>query len=148
MKTRMVVSALVIVMSVCSLAHAFDCGRGVGPGNKVSRNELLSQLPAEKEMLFHQTMRGVRGKVSKIRIQIKELRAALKEIITADRFEEELFREKIKALQTLHSKMHATMMESVVSVAKQFTADERKILVELISPKTFHGPHSPGYGHQ
>jgi hypothetical protein len=136
MKTRMVVSGLVIVMSVYSLAHAFDCDQGLGPGNKVSRRELLSQLPAEKEILFHQTMRGVREKGSKIRTQIKELRAELKEIITAARFKEDLFREKEKALETLHSEMHAIMVESVVSLAKRFTADEREILVELISPAT------------
>ena len=92
-------------------------------------------------------MRGVRKKGSEIRIQIKELRAELKEIITADQFEEELFREKVKALETLRSEMHATMVESVVSVAKQFTANEREILVELIPPRAGHGPHSPGHGH-
>lgn len=147
MKTRMIVSGLVIVMSVYSFAYAFDCDEDLGPGNKVSRHELLSQLPAEKEMLFHQTMRGVREKGSEIHTQIKELSAELKEIITADQFEEDLFREKEKALETLHSEMHATMVESVVSVANQFTADERKILAELLPPKQGHGPHSPRRGH-
>ena len=56
----MAVSGLVILLCVCTMAYAFDGGRGLGSGNKVSRQELLSQLPAEKEMLFHQTMREAR----------------------------------------------------------------------------------------
>lgn len=145
MKTRMAVLGLIIVMSVCSLAYAFNGGRGRGPGNKASLYGLLVQLPAEKEVLFHQTMREAREKGSEIRTQIKALREEIKEILTAeDQFDEDLFRAKTRSLEALQMKRHATMEEAVVMLAKQFTADERKILVQLLPGKLGHGRHSPG----
>jgi len=144
MKTRMTVLGLIIVMSVCSLAYAFDGGRGRGPGNKASLYGLLVQLPAEKEMLFHQTMRESRENGSEIRTQIKALREDIKGILTADQFDEDLFRAKTRSLEALQMKRHATMEEAIVMLAKQFTADERKILVQLLPGKLGHGRHSPG----
>jgi uncharacterized membrane protein len=144
MKTKMAVLALIIVMSVCSLAYAFDGGRGRGPAKKGFQYELLAQLPAEKEMLFHQTMRDVRENGSELRSQIKALREDIREIMTADQFDEKLFREKTSQLEALQMKKHATMEEATVILAKQFTADERKILVRLLPGKTGYGRHARG----
>jgi uncharacterized membrane protein len=135
MKKRMAVSTLIIVMSMCTVAYASDGKNRWGADDRSSRQELLSQLPADKEMLFHQTMREARQKASAIRTQMKTLRAEIKDILTADQFNEGLFREKTNTLETLRSKMRATMEEAVVTLAKQFTADERKILAELLPPK-------------
>lgn len=144
MKTRMTVLGLIIVMSVCSLAYAFDGGRGRGPGDKASLYGMLVQLPSEKEMLFHQTMREARAKGFEIRTQIKALREDIKEILTADQFDEDLFRAETRSLEALQMKRHATMEEAIVMLAKQFTADERKILVQLLPGKLGHGRHAPG----
>ena len=103
MKTKMAVFGLIVVMSVCSLAYAFDADRRRGPGKKAFRYELLGQLPAEKEMLFHQTMREERENSSALRNQIKALREDIQEIITADRFDEKLFREKTCPYQKLRT---------------------------------------------
>lgn len=135
MKRTMAVSALIIVISMWSVAHASDVTGRRRCGDRSSRQELLAQLPADKEMLFHQTMREAREKASEIRAQIKALREEIKGILTADRFEEALFREKTNSLEMLRGKMRATMEEAVVKLAKQFTADERKILAELLPPK-------------
>jgi uncharacterized membrane protein len=144
MKTRMSVLGLIIVMSVCSLAYAFDGGRGRGRGNKASLYGLLVQLPAEKEMLFHQTMREAREKGWEIRAQIKALREDIKEILTADQFDEDLFRANTRSLEALQMKRHETMEAAIVMLAKQFTADERKILVQLLPGKLDHSRHSSG----
>ena len=135
MKKRMAVSTLIIVMSMCTVAYASDGKNRWRADDRSSRQELLSQLPADKEMLFHQTMREARQKASAIRTQMKTLRAEIKDILTADQFNEGLFREKTNTLETLRSKMRATMEEAVVTIAKQFSADERKILAELLPPK-------------
>ena len=148
MKRSMAVSALIIVISMWSVAYASDATRRRGPSDRGSRHELLAQLPADKEILFHKTMREAREKASEIRSQIKELREDVKVILTADQFDEDLFRKRTSSLETLHSKMHATMEEAVVILAKQFTADERKILVQLLPRKLGHGRRSPERRHQ
>lgn len=144
MKTKMAVFGLIIVMSVCSLAYAFNGDRRRGPGKKAFRYELLGQLPAEKEMLYHKTMREVRENGSDLRSQIKALREDIREIMTADQFDEKHFREKTSQLEALQMKKHATMQEAIVILAKQFTADERKVLVQLLPGKTGHGGHTRG----
>lgn len=148
MKRTMAVSALIIVISMWSVAYASEgTGRG-GFRGRCSPQDLLAQLPADKEMLFHQTMREAREKASEIRAQIKALREEIKGILTADRFEEDLFREKTNSLEMLRGKMRATMEEAVVKLAKQFTADERKILAELLPPKPGRHRHLRERRHQ
>jgi uncharacterized membrane protein len=137
MKRTMAVSALVMVMSLCTLANAADETRRRGARDRAPRQELLSQLPTDKEMLFHQAMREAREKGAAIREQIRTLREEIKDILVADQFDEALFRGKKKSLEALVSQMHANREEAVVSLAKQFTADERKILAELL-------PFKPG----
>lgn len=137
MKRTMAVSALVMVMSLCTLAQAADETRRRGARDRASRQELLSQLPTDKEMLFHQTMREARAKGAAIREQIRTLREEIKNILVADQFDEALFRGKKKSLEALLSQMHANREEAIVTLAKQFTADERKILAELL-------PFKPG----
>jgi uncharacterized membrane protein len=137
MKRRMAVLALIIVMSMCTLAHAADETRRRGARDRASRQELLSQLPADKEMLFHQTMREAREKGAAIREQIRTLRDEIKNILVADQFDEALFRGKKKSLEALLSQMRANREEAIVTLAKQFTADERKILAEFL-------PFKPG----
>ena len=133
----MAVSALIIVMSICTVAYASDRTKRRGSCDRSSRQELLSQLPADKEMLFHQTMREARAKGAAIRKQIRTLREEIKNILVADQFDEALFRGKKKSLEALLSQTHANREEAIVTLAKQFTADERKILAELI-------PFKPG----
>lgn len=148
MKTRLTLSALIILVSVCSLAYAFDGSRGRGPGYRALKSELLAKLPAEKEMLFHQTMREAREKGAALRSQIKALRQDIREILTADTFDEDLFRKKTSSLEALQMKRHATIQEAIVTLAKQFTADERKILVQLFPGKMGPGRHARGPRYQ
>jgi len=129
MKTKVAALVLITVMSVCSLVYAFDGGRGQRACNKAQRFELLAQLPEEKEALFHQTMREAREKGYELREQMKVLREEIKDIIIADRFDEDLF---------------ATMEEAIVILARQFTADERTILVQLLPGKKNKGRYAPG----
>jgi uncharacterized membrane protein len=98
----------------------------------------MSQLPADKEMLFHQTMREVREKTSGIHQQIKGLKAEIKNILTAPEFNDALFLEKMKSIQELHITMKEVRNEAIVKLAKQFTQEEREILAELIPQKHRH----------
>jgi len=126
MKKILVVLVLIAVMSLCPLVQAFD-----GP----PPHEILGQLPADKEMLFHQTTRGVWEATTNIRDQIKGLEAEIKDILTASEFNEALFLEKTRSLQELHKMVREAMDEAIAKLASQFTAEERSILAELISRK-------------
>ena len=87
------VLVLMVAMSLCSMVQAFD-----GPPS----HKRMRQLPPDKEMLFHQTMRGVREATTNIHEQIKGLEAEIKGVLTASEFNEALFLEKTRSLQDLH----------------------------------------------
>ena len=132
MKKRLAVLVVIIAMFLCSMGYAYD---GKGDCNRPRRHALLNQLPPEKEMLFHQTMREVREKVWNIREQIEDLKAEICDILTAPEFNETLFLEKTKKVQELRTMMKAVKDEAIAKLAKQLNQEERKILAELTSQK-------------
>lgn len=132
MKRIFTATVLVAAMSLCSVVQAFD---GPPPPNS------LGQLPASKEVLFHQTMREVRDATANIRDQITQLEAEIKDVLTAAEFNSALFLEKTRSLQTLRDTEREAMDEAIAKIASQFTAEERAILAELIIRRP--GPPGP-----
>jgi uncharacterized membrane protein len=142
MKKWLVFSVLIVAMSVCSLVYAYD---GKGHGSRHAQHELLNQLPADKEILFHQTMREVRDNTAKIREQRKELKAEIHDILTAPEFNEALFLKKAKSMQEHHQMMREAREKAIVKLAGQFNQEERKILARLIHKKKRHNGRQPGH---
>lgn len=138
-----VILAIGIMVLTCVLVFASDERFPPGPGVRIPLPELLTQLPAEKEMLFHQTMREVRERTAGIREKLRKTETEIKGILTAKEFNETLFREKTKTMQELHNQMREAMEEAIVKLAQRFTAEERKILAELTPPHGNHHPHFP-----
>jgi uncharacterized membrane protein len=132
MKKMLAVMVFMVAMSLSSMVQAFD---GRPP------QDILGQLPAEKETLFHQTMRGVWEATANIREQIKALEAEIKGVLTASAFDEALFLEKAKSLQLLRDAEREAMDEAMAKLASQFTTEERAILAELIIRRP--GPPGP-----
>jgi uncharacterized membrane protein len=130
---------LMVVISVCSMVQAFD-----GPPS----HKKMPPLPPDKEMLLHKTMREVREATMNIHEQIRGLEAEIRGILTAPEFNETLFLERTRRLQDLHKMESEAMDKAVAKLASQFTAEERKILAEIISrrpgPPTAPGPPPPG----
>lgn len=135
MKTKVAALVLILAMVLSSMVYAFDGTYSKGRGDRGSRHELLSQLPEEKEMLFHQTMREAREKTADIREQMRALRTEIKDVLTASAFDEALFLEKSQRVHELHSEKRAVLDAAIVTLAKQFTPGERKILAELFPMK-------------
>ena len=132
MKKMSAVMVFTAAIFLSSVVQAFD---GRPP------QEILSQLPAEKEALFHQTMRGVWEATANTREQIKGLEAEIKSVLTASEFDEALFLEKAKSLQVLRDVEREAMDEAMAKLASQFTTQERAILAELIIRRP--GPPGP-----
>jgi uncharacterized membrane protein len=145
MRKMLAVLVLIVVIPVCSMVQAFD-----GP----PPHKIMCQLPPDKEILLHKTMREVREATMNIHEQIRELRAEIRGILTAPEFNEALFLERMRKLQDLHKMESEAMDKAVAKLANQFTAEERKILAEVISrrpgsppgPPTMPGPPFPGPG--
>jgi uncharacterized membrane protein len=138
-KSLSVLVTVIVVISLCSMASAFE---GKGRGDRAPKHELLSQLPADKALLFRQTMKETREKTAENREQIKNLKKEIRDVLTAPIFDEEMFLEKMNNLRMVRQKERQTMVEGFAQVAQQFTQEERKILAEIIPLKLrHHGRH-------
>ena len=135
MKKMLAVLVLISVISISSLGYTYD---GKRSGTEHPRHSLLNQLPQEKKMLFHQTMLEAREITVNIRQQIKELKAEIKNILTAPEFNDALFLEKVQNVQELYIMMKQARNDAIVKLAKEFTQEERRILAALVSEKHRH----------
>lgn len=137
MKKKIIIAVLIVGVSVCSIAYAFNGHRSHGRVHKPP-HEILSQLPEDKEMLFHRTMREVMEETKPMREQIEKLRAEIKDILTAPEFDKALFLKKTNQVHKLHEKMREAREKAIVKLATQFTQEERTLLAELV-------PRGPGH---
>ncbi len=144
MQKKIITTVLVVVLTAGTAALAIGGGGHHMRDGWVGRQELLSQLPEEKEMLFHKTMRELRKKTAGLRDEIRQIHEELKDIFVASEFNESLFRKKIERIHTLKEKAREARESAIVSLAKKFTQDERKILVELLPHKGMHRGCGPG----
>lgn len=132
MKMKTWVSFLMVGVIVGSLAfYAGASPYRHGHGNP--GKDVLSQWPAEKEMLFHQTMRDARDNAKTVKEEVRKLRGEMKELLAAAKFDDVLYREKSARIRELRNASEKVMGEAIVTLAKQFNQDERKILAQLIS---------------
>ncbi|MBN2233171.1 MAG: periplasmic heavy metal sensor [Deltaproteobacteria bacterium] len=146
-------TAMVIILTVM---FALATGTPVmaasdsGPGDhrpEQSRRLLLQQLPADKEMLFHQTMRDARDRAAALNGEIAAQRLALKAIMAAETFAEEQWQDAADTMQELHRQRHAIMQDAVLTLARSFTAAEREILAEVLE-RRFGGGRGGFHGHR
>jgi uncharacterized membrane protein len=126
------ITVLIVGIAVCSVAYAFH---GPGPrGRGYKARDVLSQLPEEKEMLFHRTMREAREETADLREQIAQLHEEIRDIFTAPEFDKALFSKKMKQVHALQEKMHTAREQAILELATQFTQEERKLLADMITP--------------
>jgi uncharacterized membrane protein len=98
----------------------------------------LQQLPAEKETLFHRTMRDARDKKAAIREDLVMARKEAREVLVAPEFDEALYKEKTALVSALIEREHQVMGEAIATLAKHFTADERKVLADVLGKTKSH----------
>lgn len=134
MKRMVTLLVGMVVISVCPIVQAFD-GR--------SPHGSLGNLPADKEMLFHQTMRGVRDATKSVHEQIKVLEAEKKDALTAPDFSAATFLEKTRALEDLRRMVREAMDQAMAKLASQFTVEERSILADMVTRKPGPPPGPP-----
>jgi len=140
MKRVLAVSALALGLFTGSTALADTADSGDRCEYKASgaHQKLLEQLPAEKETLFHRTMRGAREKKAGIREEIAKAREEVKIVLLAPEFNEALYKEKAARVSALIESEYQVMADAIATLAKQFTPDERKVLAEVLAKSTSH----------
>lgn len=143
------VLALALGLAMVSSAYADTKESGEQCEYKASgaRQKLLDQLPAEKEMLFHRTMREAREKKAGIREEIGKAREEAKAVLLAPEFNEAAFKEKTAKVHVLMEREHQIMEDAITKLAKQYTPDERKVLAEVLD-KAKDGPHRRWSSHR
>jgi hypothetical protein len=80
-------------------------------------------------------MREVREATISIHEQIKGVETEIRGVLIAPEFNEVLFLERTRRLQDLHKMERETTDKAIAKLANQFTAEERKILVDLVFRK-------------
>lgn len=134
-KSLSVVVMVVAALSICSAVFAFE---GKGRGERKFKQDIISQLPPDKEMLFHQSMREAREETAENRGEIKKLKKEMVDILTAPAFDENLFHEKKKSLQILCQKNRQAIDTRIAGLAAQLSQEERIILAKMMPQKHRH----------
>ena len=140
MNKALAVAAVALGLAVGSAAYADTTESGDRCEYKGSRahQKLLGQLPAEKETLFHRTMRDAREQRAAIREELAAARKEAREVLVAPEFNAALFQEKTARVSALIERERHVMEQAVATLAKQFTADERKVLAEVLATSKPH----------
>jgi uncharacterized membrane protein len=140
MKNALAVAVLGLGLAMWSTAYAEKTHEGdrCEYQSSGSRHKLLGQLPAEKEMLFHRTMRETKDKIAGIKEEIAKAREDARNVLLAPEFNEALFKEKTARVHALMEKEHQVMGDAIATLAKQYTPEERKLLAKVLDKSSSH----------
>jgi len=134
MKKTLIIGSVFIVgiaLGVLTFSH-----NGYGRGFK--NLESFSKLPSDKQALLIETMSKVREENSSLREDMQAAKKSMIDALTAEKFEPNAFQQSVDKMHDLHGKKIQAMAEAVMSLAPQFTQEERVILAEIL-PKSRHG---------
>jgi len=118
-------------------AAAFAMPHGDGPFG-LERLEAFSKLPADKQALVISTLNAVKDENEGLRDEIEAAHDKMKEILTAEQFDAQAFKENADKLQTLMAQGFTSFTNAIAELAPQLTQEERGILAEL-GPGGHHG---------
>ncbi|MGH7891155.1 MAG: periplasmic heavy metal sensor [Thermodesulfobacteriota bacterium] len=106
----------------------------------IERLEAFSKLPADKQALVISTLSAVKDENEGLRDEIEAAHDKLKEVLTAEQFDAQAFKENSDKLQALMAEGFTSFSNAIAELAPQLTQDEREILAEL-GPGGRHGKH-------
>ncbi|HVY54511.1 MAG TPA: periplasmic heavy metal sensor [Thermodesulfobacteriota bacterium] len=134
MKRNLVLTALLGLL--ITGAAAFAMPHGGGPYG-IEKLKAFSELPADKQKLIVDTFSAVKEQNADLRDEIKATHEKLRDILTAENFDAQAYKETSQKLQTLMTQGFTSFNNAIAELAPQLTQSERQILVQL----------GPGGGH-
>ncbi|MCI0480388.1 MAG: periplasmic heavy metal sensor [Candidatus Dadabacteria bacterium] len=126
-RNLMLTAVLGLLMTGAVAAFAMHPGGPFG----IERLEAFSKLPAEKQALVISTLSAVKEENEGLRDEIEAAHDKLKEILTAEQFDAQAFKEASGNLQTLMAQGFTSFTDAIAELAPQLTQDEREILAEI-----------------
>ena len=136
MKRNLVLAAVLGLLVTGAAAFAMHPGGPFG----IERLEAFSKLPADKQALVISTLSAVKDENEGLRDEIEAAHDKLKEILTAEQFDAQAFKDTSEKLQTLMAQGFTSFSNAIAELAPQLTQDEREILAEL-GPDGHRGKH-------
>ena len=136
MNRNFVLTAVLGLLMTGAVA-AFAMPPGGGPFG-FEKLEAFSKLPADKQALVISTFSAVKEENEGLRDEIEAAHDKLKEILTAEEFDAQAFKQSSETLQTLMAEGFTSFTNALAELAPQLTQEERGILAE-IGPGGRHG---------
>lgn len=135
MKRNLALSALLALL--LTGAAAFAMAHGGGPFG-IEKLKAFSELPADKQKLIVDTFTAVKEENEGLRDEMKATHEKLRDILTAEQFDAQAFKETSEKLQGLMAKGFSSFNDAIAELAPQLTQSERQILAQL-GPGGHHG---------
>ncbi len=109
--------------------------------------ELLAQLPEDKRVLLHNAMITAHKQNEPLHEKEEKLHKELDALLIAPTFDKNTYLEKSSKINELQARIRANRENAFVSVASQYTAEERAVLVQLHQIEHYHD-HDKGEHHR
>lgn len=94
--------------------------------------EALAKLPEAKRTLVQEMLKSGKEERKANREAMKADQAEIEKILTAPTFDKKAFLAKTAEIEAKRASQHTKRSEKLAEVAGQLTAEERKILVEIL----------------
>jgi uncharacterized membrane protein len=96
-------------------------------------SELANELPAEKRQILNETMRPVWEKMQITRAKINDEKKKALDLLKSQPFDEKAYRNQIHHISDIYAQMKRDMAEAVITIAKEYTPEERIILADIVA---------------
>ena len=111
-------------------------------GYPIQKLEAFSKLPQDKQTLVVETMDNVKTENKELRQQAREIKQAMKGVLTAPEFDANAYQAYADQYQALKVQMMTAKTGAIKELASQMNQQEREILLELMPKgKKGHGKH-------
>ena len=113
-------------------------------GYPFQKLESFSKLPSDKQTLVIETMETVHTENKELKQQAKEIKQAMKAVLTAPEFDAKAYQTYADQLQDIRIQMMTAKTGAIKDLASQMNQQEREVLVDIL-PKGKRG-HGKYYG--
>ena len=116
------------------------------PGQQIATFLDRTELPPDRRALMRERMEGIFGQQQMRWERVRELREESLQILTAENFDAEAYRDKLDTLFAVRGEHHQRMTEMITDLATELSQSEREALAEVLrrpAKGRFSGRRSP-----
>ena len=102
------------------------------PTRTLRMEEALKKVPEPAQSRFREKFAQIRAVNDPLRQQIDEARAETLRLLAAEQFDEAAYDRQISKIEELRSQMYRRMGQDFKQTAKEFSAEERRMLADVL----------------